>query len=173
MLFALELRRGLLDVGEGSALVGGVLDGFEGEDRRFVSGEEGKLKRVASGVCDHPLNVFGTAECVFVKKFFGGRNVDAIEASRSGSSAVGVEDGADFGGFERADLRDGRGGEVDGELLVGERDVAGDVACGGGGGSPVTSLFGVAGDEAAKKDGCGESSGREKALHLLSMTPCG
>ncbi len=80
------------------------------------------------GVGDHPVNIFGAAEAVLVLELLCGRDVQAIEAAVGGDARVGVEDGADLGGFEGAGARDGGVVEVDGELFVGECDVAGDAS---------------------------------------------
>ena len=94
--------RVLLGVGEGTAEVGGVGDGFEGEDRRFFTGEEGEFEGTALGERGDPEGGFGAAESVAVEEFLAGGDVDAVEAAGAASGGVGVECGADLGGLEGA-----------------------------------------------------------------------
>ena len=127
----------LLRVGEGAADVGGVSERFESEDGWLFAREEGELEGAALRVGGNPEGGFGAAEGVVVKEFLASGDVDAIEACGAAGSGVGVEGGADLGGFECAGARDGEVGEVDADALVGEHNIAGDGAGSLVGGSPV------------------------------------
>jgi hypothetical protein len=142
----------LLYVGIGSAAIGGVLDGVEGEDGRLASGEKGDLQGVSSGIGNHPLNIFRSAETVLVQELLLGGNVEAIQAAGACRGAVSVEDGTDLGRLECTDPGHGRGGKVDGDLFVGKRDITGNASGGVGCGSPVAALLGLGCDETAEQE---------------------
>ena len=155
----------LFCVGEGAAEVGGVGDCVVSQDGGLLAGEEGEVQGAAGDVGDHPLDVFGAAEGVFAEESFCGGDVEAVEAAGSVGCAVGVEDGADLGGFEGADAGHDEAGEVDDEFFVGEGDVAGDGAGGVAGGTPHSFFLGGEGEGKGEE----EQGGMEFLLHGMRV----
>ena len=158
-------------VGEYAADVGGVCHGVQGEDGRLLAGEEGDLQRTAGFVGCHPFGLFAAAEGVFVEEDFCGGHGEAVEASGSGDGGIGVEGSAELGFFEGADAGHGEAGEIDGELAVGEDDVAGDGAGVGTCGAPIAVLLGEEG-EGGEEDGGGDD-GAGSDSHAVSIEAWG
>ncbi len=125
----------------GSAEVGGVGNGVEGEDRGGIAGEEGKMKVFPVGPGDHVMGVVRAAEGVLMLEALSGWDLEPVDGAGGCRIHVGIEDGADFFRLQDADGGDDVGlYESEGELCFGDADIAGDAGGGIAGGAPIAVI---------------------------------
>ena len=97
-----------------------------------------------------------------VEEALVGGNLKAVEVALAAVGGVGAEEGLGFGGFERSDLGDGEGREIERDLGVGEGDIAGDTLCCGAGGAPVTFFL-----RCGRQDGEETDEGNAQQVNFL------
>jgi len=159
----------LARVRECAADVRRASQGFGGQYRHIRPGEKGDMQCAPLDVGCDPLGVIGATEGIFVEESLLRRYIEPIKISATARAGVGIEDCAGFRGLKRANLRDGECAEVDGDFVVGKRQVAGDVIGVGTGSAPVTFIL-CCKRKGADQQQAGNGAEQNSTTHLLRMT---